>query len=508
VSDAASAGFEAQRDAATPRLCAATLPRLSALVARPAYDRAALRAGIVHLGLGAFHRAHQAAYNEEVLNAGNHAWGAVGVSLRNPQTRDALVPQDNLYTLALRDGAGETLRIIGGFVACLVAPEDPGGLLSIMAAPETRIVSLTVTEKGYCHNPATGELDELHPDIVHDLAAPQRPRSTIGFIVEALARRRLARLKPFTLLSCDNLPANGETLRRVVTRYAELCDADLGKFIADEVAFPSTMVDRIVPATTQADRNAIAAATGLYDSWPVVAEPFSQWVIEDRFCAGRPDWDRAGAMFVNEVAAFELMKLRMLNGSHSTLAYLGYLAGCETVAETMSAPGFAGLIEDLMDREAAPTLPALPGLDLAAYRQDLIARFRNPALRHRTWQIAMDGSQKLPQRLLNTIRARLAVGAPFARLALGVAAWMRYAAGVDEKGRPIDVRDPLAARIRDVTRGARSAPAIVAAYLDLASVFGADLPADPRFREAVTAALARLLERGAARTVAEFRMDA
>jgi len=488
----------------TERLCAATAPLLGAGIARPRYDRAALKAGIVHLGLGAFHRAHQAAYNEDVLNAGDRDWGAVGVSLRSAATRDALAPQDNLYTLALRDGAGEVLRIIGGLLACLVAPEDPGRLLARLAAPQTRIVSLTITEKGYCHNPATGDLDQSHPDIAHDLAAPLSPRSAIGFIVEALAKRRSERLDPFTLLSCDNLPANGETLRRVVTRYAELRDADLAKFIANEVAFPSTMVDRIVPATSEADRAQVAAATGLYDAWPVVAEPFSQFVIEDRFPTGRPDWDRAGAMFVKEVAAFELMKLRMLNGSHSTLAYLGYLAGRETVAEAMAAPGFARLIDDLMALEVAPTLPALPGFDLGAYRRDLIARFRNPALRHRTWQIAMDGSQKLPQRLLNTIRARLAVGAPFARLALGVAAWMRYATGFDEKGQKIDVRDPLAARIAEMTRGVSDAPALVAAYLELNSVFGADLPADQRFCKAVTAALGGLIERGAARTVAEF----
>jgi fructuronate reductase len=487
-----------------PRLSTATLARLPAMIARPAYDRSALRAGIVHLGLGAFHRAHQAAYSEAVLNAGDLGWATIGVSLRNPQTRDALAPQDNLYTLALRDGAGETLQVLGGLVSCLVAPEDPTALIEAMARPQTRIVSLTVTEKGYCHSPATGELDDSHPDIIHDLGEPHRPRSAVGLIVEALARRRKSGVAPFTVLSCDNLPANGETLRRVAMRYAELRDPDLARFVAENVECPSTMVDRIAPATTDADRDAIAATSGLYDDWPVVAEPFSQWVIEDRFAAGRPDWDRAGAMFVKQVAAFELMKLRMLNGAHSTLAYLGYLAGCETVAATMAAPGFARFVEDLMALEAAPTLPPLPGLDLTAYRRDLIARFRNPALRHRTWQIAMDGSQKLPQRLLNTIRARLAAKAPFARLALGVAAWMRYATGLDEKGAVIDVRDPLAARIKQLTRSVGDASALSAAYLDLSEVFGADLPADPRFRDAVTAALALLMAQGAARAVAEF----
>ncbi|HLW92408.1 MAG TPA: mannitol dehydrogenase family protein [Roseiarcus sp.] len=490
--------------ASFPRLSIATLARLPAAIGRPRYDRAALKAGIVHLGLGAFHRAHQAAYSEAVLNVGDLSWGTIGVSLRSPATRDALAPQDNLYTLALRGGELDSFQIIGGLLSCLVAPESPERLVAAMMRPETRIVSLTVTEKGYCHNPATGELDEAHPDIIGDLAEPHRPRTAIGFIVEALARRREAGIPPFTLLSCDNLPANGETLKRVVARYAELRDPDLARFVRDEVECPSTMVDRIVPATTEADRAGVAAAIGLSDAWPVIAEPFSQWVVEDHFPTGRPEWDRAGAMFVKDVAAFELMKLRLLNGGHSTLAYLGYLAGCETVADTMAAPGFARLVEDLMALEAAPTLPALPGFDLADYRRDLIARFRNPALRHRTWQIAMDGSQKLPQRLLNTIRARLAAGAPFARLALGVAAWMRYATGVDEKGRAIEVRDPLAARVRQLTQGLTDAPALVEAYLSLDSVFGADLPADPRFREAVTAALKRLLDCGAAQTVADF----
>ena len=491
-------------DVSPPRLSAATLGRLPDTVGRPRYDRGALQAGIVHLGLGAFHRAHQAAYTEAVLSAGDRRWGTVGASLRSAETQSALAPQGNLYALALRDGGGEKLQVIGGLTACLVAPEDPQKLLEAMAHPETRIVSLTVTEKGYCHNPATGDLDENHPDIRHDLAEPSRPRSAPGFIVEALALRRARRLAPFTLLSCDNLPANGETLKRVLTRYAAISDRDLSHFIAERVECPSTMVDRIVPATTEADRDSIAAAIGLYDAWPVVAEPFTQWVIEDRFPEGRPDWDRAGAMFVKEVAAFEVMKLRMLNGAHSTLAYLGYLAGCETVAETMAAPGFARLAEGLMALEAAPTLPPLPGFDLAAYRRDLIARFRNPALRHRTWQIAMDGSQKLPQRLLNTIRARVAASAPMPRLALGVAAWMRYATGSDEKGGAIDVRDPLAARIKATTRGVSDASAMVSAYLGLTEVFGADLPAEPRFRDAVTAALAALMAKGAARVVAEF----
>lgn len=481
------------------RLSRQTLAQLPDAIGRPDYDPATVTVGIVHLGIGAFHRAHQAAFTDAVL-AEDTNWGICGVSLRSPETRDALAPQDGLYVLKVQDGAGETLRVIGSVVELLCAPEDPQAVLARMSDARTRIVSLTVTEKGYCHNPATGTLDENHPGILHDLADPARPRTAIGFIVEALARRAAAGIAPFTLLSCDNLPGNGHVLGRVVARFAELRGA------ADavrHVAMPSTMIDRIVPATTDDDRAAVAAALGLEDAWPVVTEPFRQWVVEDRFPTGRPAWERAGVVFVPDVSIFETMKLRLLNGSHSTLAYLGYLAGAETVAEAMALPGMAELVEGLMREEVSPTLPPLPGFDLAAYRSELVARFRNPALRHRTWQIAMDGSQKLPQRLLGSIRDRIAAGAPFGRLALGVAAWMRYARGRDEQGRPIDVRDPHAARIAGLAGGLDEPREIVAAYLTMTDVF-AGLAGDASFRETVTRALDALMREGAARRIAAF----
>jgi len=482
------------------RLSRATLKNLPPVVRTPAYDPATVTVGIVHLGIGAFHRAHQAAFTDAVL-PDDPSWGICGVSLRSPDTRDALAPQDGLYTLAVRDGGGEALSVIGSVVELLCAPEDPEALIARMAAASTGIVSLTITEKGYCHNPATGALDENHPDILHDLANPSRPKTAIGFIVEALARRQKAGIGAFTLLSCDNLPSNGHVLKRVVTRFADLRGGDLAGYVAG-VATPSTMIDRIVPATTDADREAIAAALGMTDAWPVMTEPFKQWVIEDDFPLGRPAWEKDGAVFVEDVSVFELMKLRLLNGSHSTLAYLGYLAGAETVAEAMQLKGMAELIDGLMVEEASPTLPSLAGFDLAAYRRDLVARFRNPALRHRTWQIAMDGSQKLPQRLLNTIRDRIAAGASYRRLALGVAAWMRYARGLDEAGNAIDVRDPLAARIAEATQPLTDAEAIVDAYLGFSEVFGADLPRDKAFRGELVAALGKLLTQGSAATLA------
>jgi len=473
-------------------------------IRRPAYDRKAVETGIVHLGVGAFHRAHQAVYTDDALGK-DPRWGIVAASLRSPDTYDALAPQDGLYTLAVRSQAGEALRVIGSIQRVIVAPREVEQLLEAMSAPETRIVTLTVTEKGYCHDPATGALNEAHPDIVHDLEFHRTPKSAPGFIVEALRRRRAAGVPPFTVLTCDNLPSNGRTVKRVLTRFAELVDPALGRFVADEVSCPSTMVDRIVPATSDQDRDRIGEALGLTDAWPVVTEPFTQWVIEDRFPQGRPAWETSGAAFVEDVEPYEHMKLRLLNGSHSTLAYLGYLAGYETVADTMADPAFVRLIQGLMDDEVTPTLHMPPGADLAAYKRALIERFRNPALKHRTWQIAMDGSQKLPQRLLGTVRDRLGDDAGIARLSLGVAAWMRYVTGIDEKGAPIDVRDPMAARLREIADRAGGSPEKLAGDLfAVREIFGDDLPKDPRFTALVTENLKRLYEKGAKRTVAEF----
>jgi len=486
------------------RLSAATLDRLPPAVARPRYDRVRARAGIVHLGIGAFFRAQQAVLIDDVLGVGDLAWGVVGASLRSPDTRDALAPQDWLYTLAIRDQSGSRHRVIGALREVLVAPENPEKLLHAMSDPDVRIVSLTVTEKGYCHDPATGRLDEAHPDIRHDITAPHEPRSAPGFLLEALARRRAVGTAPFTILTYDNLPSNGRIVHGILSRLAEIRDSDLGRFVANEVACPSTMLDRIVPATTAEDRAEVARALGLEDTWPVVAEPFSLSVIEDRFPAGRPNFASDDVKLVADVVPWERMKLRLLNGSHSTLAYLGYLAGYETIADTMVDANFVALIRGLMDEEVMPTLNVPPGADFAGFRRSVPKRFANPALKHRCWQIAMDGSQKLPQRLLGTARERLQAGGPIPRIALAVAAWMRYVTGRDENGQPIDVRDPLAVRLRQIADATgpvagRLAPALLA----VEEIFGRDLAADPRFAQPVTSALERLYAIGARRTVAE-----
>jgi fructuronate reductase len=489
------------------RLSKARLDSLPGDVARPRYDFAAVSVGVVHLGVGAFHRAHQAVYFDDRLAAGERDWAICGASLRSADTRDALQPQDGLYAVAVRGAVREDLAITGALRALLVAPEDPQRLLAAMSEPNVRIVSLTVTEKGYCHDPARCELLETHPDVAHDLACPEAPRSAPGFIVEALRRRRAAGVAPFTVLSCDNLPSNGATARRVLQRMAELRDPDLGRWFADAVSCPSTMVDRIVPATTDDDRRRVAERLGSFDAWPTVTEPFSQWVIEDRFGAGRPRLEESGATMVADVAPYELAKLRLLNGAHSALAYLGYLAGYETIADAMADSAFAHLARGLMDEEAGPTLAAHGVGDLADYKRRLIERFENRALRHRTWQIAMDGSQKLPQRLLGTARERLAAGAPIPRLALAVAGWMRYVTAVDDQGRAIDVRDPLAARLKAIADCAGpDAMRLAPALLSVQEVFGRDLAEDRRFVRPVTRALAALYAQGARRTVEEFEI--
>lgn len=457
--------------------------------------------GIVHLGLGAFFRAHGALYVEEAMAASGGDWGIVGVSLVRPDQRDRLAPQGFAYTALELGPDGEVPRVVGVVEDVLVAPEDPEAVVALMADPKVRIVSLTVTEKGYCHDPATGRLNRAHPGIMHDLANPDAPQSAPGFLVRALARRRAAGLRPFTVLCCDNLPDNGATVRGVVVELAELLDPGLAAWIGANGAFPSTMVDRIVPATKPEDIERVAELTGHLDLSPVMHEPFRQWVVEDVFVDGaRPDLGAVGVELVRDVRPFELMKLRMLNGTHSSLAYLGYLAGHETIADTVADPVFARFARHLWRAEIIPTLVPPEGTDLEDYAGALLARYANPAIRHRTWQIAMDGSQKLPQRILGTLADDMAAGRPAPGLVLAVAGWMRYVGGVDEAGRPIDVRDPLADRLRALSDGASEPSGRVAALLSVREVFPAGLAA---LQGDLAAAYAGLVAKGARACVAE-----
>ncbi|GGY86245.1 mannitol dehydrogenase [Cellvibrio zantedeschiae] len=458
------------------RLNQTNLAALPADVILPSYERSSLKAGIVHLGIGAFHRAHQAFYTEAVLNQFGGDWGIIGCSLRSPSVRDQLAPQDGLYTLVERSGDGEKLQLIGAVIKNLVGPENPAELIEVMAQPSIKIISMTVTEKGYCHDPATGNLNILHPDIQHDLVNLDKPKSAIGFIVAALNARFKSGTKSFTVLSCDNLPNNGEVLEKVVNQFAEKVSPELAKWIHANTCFPSTMIDRIVPATTDDDRRDIEARIGMRDEGVVIAEPFSQWVIEDKFSDGRPQWEKTGALLVDDVRVFEKIKLRLLNGSHSIMAYTGYLSGFDYISEVMSEPAFVNMVKTYMAREAGETINAPAGFDIEAYKQQLRDRFSNKALKHRTWQIAMDGSQKLPQRLLESLRAQLKSNGHIDIIALGVAAWIRYISGVDEKGNAIEVSDPLAAELRalcDANSG--NAEATVRAIVGLPKVFGEDL---------------------------------
>ena len=480
------------------------LSQLPQDIALPKYNRNELIPGIVHLGIGAFHRAHQAFYTEAVLNQSGGNWGIIGSSLRSASVRDQLVPQDCLYTLVERSGDGEKLQIIGAVTDTLVGPENPAALVSTIAQPTIKIVSLTVTEKGYCHDPATGNLNETHPDIIHDLQNLEKPVSAIGFIVAALKQRYENKQKAFTALSCDNLPNNGEVLEKVVLQFAQKISPALADWIKANATFPSTMIDRIVPATTDDDRHDIEARLGVRDEGMVVCEPFSQWVVEDKFADGRPEWEKAGVLLVKDVRVFEKIKLRLLNGAHSTMAYTGYLSGFQYISEVMEQPAFVNLVKTYMAREAGETVTAPAGFDIEAYKQQLRDRFSNKALKHRTWQIAMDGSQKLPQRLLETLREQLAGNGNIDILCLGIAAWIRYVSGVDEQGQAIEVSDPLAKELRAACDANSGNPAaMVKAIVGIQKVFGTDLINEPRFVETTTQWLEKFYTKGVLASIQE-----
>ncbi len=491
------------------RLQVSTLAAVPAAVERPRWGREDLALGIVHLGLGAFMRGHLAAFNDDALAGGGEpAWGISGVSLRHADTRDALAPQQGLYSLALRDADAlgaprQRLRVIGCVTELLVAPDDPAAVLARIASPATRIVSLTVTEKGYCHDPATGALNLAHPEIVHDLGHSSAPKSAVGFIVHGLALRRARGLGGLSLMSLDNLPANGRLLRGLVLAFARTLDEPaLADWIAAQCSFPCSMVDRIVPRTTDADRERVAAALGVHDAWPVVAEPFIDWVLEDHFVAGRPEWP--GVRYVAaaaEVAAWERLKLRMVNGAHSALAYLGVVAGWATVDEAISQPAMQRFITALLRDEVEPTLT---GVSVPPdYRDQLLQRFANPALAHRCAQIAMDGSQKIPQRLLATVRDRLAAGASIEHLALALAGWLHFLRGRDEAGRDYTLDDPLATALQAQWRAAEalgSAQACAEHLTRFTPVFG-DLAGEPRLIAALAPRVQSLREHGVAATL-------
>jgi len=438
---------------------------------------------------------------DDCLSNGEAQWGIVGVSLRSPDTRDALAPQDGLYTLSVVDGSGEKLRIIGSILRTLVAPENPQAVLEELCDPSVRIVTLTVTEKAYLRD-ALGDLDTSHPDIIWDSKNPNNPKTLYGFLAESIVRRAAAGTAPFSILSCDNLPANGATLRRLLIAFAGLRDAALKRFVESEISCPSSMVDRIVPATTDDDRARISRALGAADAWPVTTEPFLQWVIEDDFPSGRPRWERFGVEMVADVAPFEDMKLRLLNGSHSTIAYLGLLSGHATVSEAFADPAIRAFVKRLWD-EAKPSLPAGKGLRPDAYTDGLTKRYDNPALKHRTAQIANDGSQKLPQRIIATALDRAAAGGSFRALMLTPAAWI---AACEARGATLPqthFTDPLDEALAAIFLRKAGAGETVESVFEAAG-FASGSPLRQALIEQVTDHLESLRSNGVAATLKEI----
>jgi fructuronate reductase len=480
------------------RLSIAQWSRIPA-AARPPVDPNELTVGIVHLGLGAFHRAHQAVYTERAMSAsGTTEWGICAASLRSRAVLDELGPQDGLYTVVER-GPSTAFRVAAPIRELLFAAVQQDVLTSRIAAPSVHVVTLTVTEKGYRRDPGTSRLDLADEHIQAD-ASGRPPVTVVGHLVRGMQARQRSNAGPLTVVACDNLTNNGGTLRGLVDDFCSLLprteQAPLRAWIDDFVAFPSTVVDRIVPATAPADRNDVANYLGLDDEGAVVTEPFSQWVVEDNFAATRPDWESAGAIFTPDVLPYEALKLRLLNGAHSALAYLGLLAGYEYVAEFSEVDGVSAFVRALM-AEAAATVPGPISIDVDDYEQQILRRFANPGLRHQLAQIATDGSQKLPLRLVATVRDARADGAEPTVSVLGIAAWMRYVtARHDDAGRPLPIDDPLEPRIADVVGQSADPTTIVERLLGLTEVFG-DLREDIAVRGWLTEALAELTRAGA-----------
>jgi len=486
----------------TQRLGAATVDALSNEVGVPAYDRTAVRPGIVHFGVGGFHRAHQAMYLDQLMNEGKALdWGICGVGTMPPdqRMRDVLQAQDGLYTLVIKhpDGTMDP-RVIGSIVEYLYAPDDPETVLTRMTDPATRIVSLTITEGGYHVNQVTGEFDPGDPGLQHDLEPGAVPTSAFGLVVEGLARRRAAGVPAYTVMSCDNIPGNGHVAKKMLTSFARLKDPELADWIESEVRFPNSMVDRITPVTADADKEALAERFGIEDGWPVVCEPFTQWVLEDDFGGERPPFEDVGVQLVDDVEPYELMKLRLLNASHQALCYLGYLAGYRYAHEVCQDKLFVDFLLGYMDNEATPTLPPVPGVDLDKYKHQLIERFANPEVRDTLARLCAESSDRIPKWLVPVVRQQLATGGEIARSALVIAAWARYAEGVDEQGEPIEVVDRLRDKLVERAQHNREEPLLFVSDRDL---FG-DLVDDERFVQAYTSALSSLHEQGARATVA------
>ena len=501
VADGRGLGVQLRSGDSAVALSGATLPRLSARVPVPIYDRGAVAPAIVHFGVGGFHRAHQAMYIDRLLNAGaSREWGicGVGVLAADRAMQQALEPQDHLYTLVEKHSDGRyDARVIGSIVDYLYAPDDPEAVIRRLADPATRVVSLTITEGGYGIDDLTGKFNPQAPGIADDLRRNAAPRSVFGLLVAALRRRRGAGREPFTIVSCDNLQGNGSLTQEALIAFTSLLDASLAEWIEQEVRFPNSMVDRITPATTESDREEVGTRFGVSDRWPVVCEPFTQWVLEDSFSSARPPLEEAGVQVVSSVAPYELMKLRLLNGSHQGLCYFARLCGYTYVHEAAQDPLFGEFLRGYMDDEATPTLDPVPGVDLQQYKQVLIERFSNPEIRDTIARVCAESSDRIPKWLLPVIRFQLEHDGPIARSAAVVASWARYAEGTDEHGEPIEIVDRRRDQIMALAARQATEPT---AFIENRELFG-DLASNERFVGAYLFALRSLHERGARRTL-------
>jgi mannitol 2-dehydrogenase len=480
------------------------LPYLPASVAAPSYDRSAVTAGIIHFGVGGFHRAHQAMYLDRLMNQGKALdWGicGMGVMPSDAKMRDALKASEGLYTLVAKSPDGSRdVRVIGSIVDYVFAPDDPQAAVERLADPAIRIVSLTVTEGGYNVHPVTGEFDVDNPQVRADLADPEHPRTTFGLVCAGLKLRRERGIVPFTVMSCDNIQGNGEVAQRMFTAHAAAVDPGFGEWVEAEVPFPNSMVDRITPVTTDADRADSAERYGIEDAWPVVCEEFVQWVLEDKFTAGRPPFEDAGVQLVDDVVPYELMKLRLLNASHQGLCYFGHLAGYRAVHDVVRNPLFSEFLLRYMDREATPTLSPLPGVDLETYKHTLIERFSNEHVADTVARLCAESSDRIPKWLMPVVRENLAADRPVELSAAIVASWARYAEGVDEHGQPIAIIDRMSEQLTTVAQRNRQD---LDAFIANRELFG-DVVDNERFRSAYRAALASLHEKGALATLKEL----
>jgi len=485
-------------------LDAETLDAIRPPVVTPGYDRRRLSPAIIHLGVGGFHRAHQAVYLDDLAGLGGD-WGERGVGVL-PQDRamaSALRPQGGLYTLLVRRAQADEARVIGSLLDYLFAPEQPEAVLGALADASTCIVSMTITEGGYNVNETTGVFDAANEAVQADLRRPGSPATVFGYLTEALDRRRRAGIPPFTVLSCDNVQGNGHVTQTALVSFARLRDDSLADWIERHVAFPNSMVDRITPQTTDAERELVTREFGIADRWPVVTEPFRQWVVEDVFSGGRPALEEVGVQMVQDVHPYETMKLRLLNASHSSMGYLGAVAGYRTIDAVMADPHFRTFIERQMREEVEPLLPPVPGVDLDAYQRTLIERFSNPKIRDQVARVCQDGSARVPKFLLPALHAALNAGRPHRWLTLGLAGWLRYLAGVDDQGERIALQDTRAPELQPLAVAGRDDPRPLLALRDL---FG-DLADHEAFVAELQAALRELYARGARATLAHFLKD-